>query len=40
MDCDGHEVISVLTPKDWPEVEIGMDVHVEMPVESCSILAT
>jgi putative spermidine/putrescine transport system ATP-binding protein len=40
VDCGGHEVISVLTPKDWPDVETGMDVRVEMPVEACSVLAT
>lgn len=39
VDCQGHEVISVLTPKDWPGVEIGMDVHVEMPAAACSVLA-
>lgn len=39
VDCDGHEVISVLTPKDWPNVELGMDVYVEMPVSSCTVLA-
>ncbi|SEK59791.1 putative spermidine/putrescine transport system ATP-binding protein [Roseovarius nanhaiticus] len=38
-DCDGHEVISVLTPKDWPEVEIGQEVHIEMPKDACSVLA-
>ena len=39
VDCNGHEVISVLTPKDWPDVEVGMDVKVEMPAEACSVLA-
>ena len=39
VDCDGHEVISVLTPKDWPDVKIGQDVHVEMPKDACSVLA-
>ncbi len=39
VDCAGHEVISVLTPKDWPDVEIGMDVKVEMPAGACSVLA-
>lgn len=39
VDCQGHEVISVLTPKDWPEVDVGMDVRVEMPIEACSALA-
>ncbi|HEY9037728.1 MAG TPA: ABC transporter ATP-binding protein [Roseovarius sp.] len=39
VDCDGHEVISVLTPKDWPDVRIGQDVHVEMPKDACSVLA-
>jgi putative spermidine/putrescine transport system ATP-binding protein len=39
VDCQGHEVISMLTPKDSPNVEAGMDVYVEMPVEACSVLA-
>ena len=39
VDCAGHEVISVLTPKDWPDVKIGQEVHVEMPPAACSVLA-
>ena len=39
VDCGGHEVIAVLTPKDWPDVKIGQDVHVEMPKDACSVLA-
>jgi len=38
VDCDGHEVISVLTPKDWPDVRIGDAVTVEMPAEACTVL--
>ncbi|QIE44260.1 ABC transporter ATP-binding protein [Pseudohalocynthiibacter aestuariivivens] len=39
VDCNGHEVISVLTPKDWPDVRIGDAVTVEMPVGACTVLA-
>ncbi len=39
VDCAGHEVISVLTPKDWPDVAIGDEVTVEMPAPACSVLA-
>lgn len=39
VDCGGHEVISVLTPKDWPEVQIGDPVDVEMPASACNVLA-
>ncbi|MEX0285597.1 MAG: ABC transporter ATP-binding protein [Paracoccaceae bacterium] len=39
VDCAGHEVISVLTPKDWPGVKIGDAVHVEMPAPACNVLA-
>ena len=39
VDCNGHEVISVLTPKDWPDVKIGDAVHVELPPTACSVLA-
>ncbi|RKF17091.1 ABC transporter ATP-binding protein [Roseovarius spongiae] len=39
VDCGGHEVISVLTPKDWPDVATGDAVTVEMPASACSVLA-
>ena len=38
VDCDGTEVVSVLTPKDWPEVEVGQPVWVEMPPAACNVL--
>ncbi|MEO3417165.1 ABC transporter ATP-binding protein [Roseovarius sp. CAU 1744] len=39
VDCAGHEVISVLTPKDWPGVKVGDQVLVELPAAACSVLA-
>jgi putative spermidine/putrescine transport system ATP-binding protein len=39
IDCGGHEVISVMTPKDFPEVKLGDKVHVEMPPAACNVLA-
>lgn len=39
VDCAGNEVISVLTPKDWPGVKVGEAVNVEMPAAACNILA-
>ena len=39
VDCQGTEIISVLTPKDWPNVKVGMPVYIEMPTEACSVLA-
>ena len=39
VDCAGHEVISVLTPKDWPDVKVGEAVNVEMPAAACNVLA-
>ncbi len=39
VDCDGHEVVSVLTPKDWPDVKVGDAVTVEMPESACMVLA-
>lgn len=39
VDCGGHEVVSVLTPKDWPGVEVGDTVNVEMPMTACNVLA-
>lgn len=37
-DCDGTEVISMMTPKDRPAVEVGSDVTVEFPAAACSVL--
>ena len=39
VDCNGYEVISVLTPKDDPDVHVGTKVFVEMPPAACSVLA-
>ncbi len=39
VDCAGNEVISVLTPKDWPGVKVGEAVNVEMPAAACNVLA-
>ncbi len=39
VDCDGQEVVSVMTPKDFPEVELGEKVYVEMPPSACNVLA-
>ncbi len=39
VDCGGQEVVSVMTPKDFPEVELGEKVYVEMPPSACNVLA-
>lgn len=39
VDCGGRDVVSVMTPKDFPEVELGDKVYVEMPPSACNILA-
>ena len=39
VDCGGQKVTSVMTPKDFPEVEVGQEVRVEMPRAMCSVLA-
>lgn len=39
VDCGGQEVVSVMTPKDFPEVELGEKVHVQMPPSACNVLA-
>lgn len=39
IDCGGHEMTSVMTPKDFPDVKLGEKVHVEMPPSACSVLA-
>ncbi|NOR29790.1 MAG: ATP-binding cassette domain-containing protein [Sulfitobacter sp.] len=39
VDCGGQQVVSIMTPKDFPEVEVGEGVFVEMPTSACSVLA-
>lgn len=39
VDCDGHEISALMTPKGFPEVKVGQDVIVEMPVDACMALA-
>ena len=39
VDCEGDEVSALMTPKGFPEVEVGQDVLVEMPVDACMALA-
>ena len=38
VDCDGHEISSLMTPKGFPEVEVGHNVIVEMPADACMAL--
>jgi len=37
-DCDGEKVISMMTPKDRPRVDVGAEVTVECPAEACVVL--
>ena len=39
VDCGGHEISALMTPKGFPEVKVGQDVIVEMPVDACMALA-
>lgn len=39
VDCGHHEVTSIMTPKDFPEVEVGQKVFLEMPAKTCNVLA-
>ena len=39
VDCGGHEVISVITPKDCPDVSVGKSVSVQIPKTACHVLA-
>ena len=39
VDCGGQQVISIMTPKDFPDVEMGEAVYVEMPPSACNVLA-
>ncbi|MEM7168536.1 MAG: ABC transporter ATP-binding protein [Pseudomonadota bacterium] len=38
VDCHGHEIISMMTPKDRPAVTVGSDVMVEFPHSACSVV--
>ena len=37
-DCAGETVISMMTPKDRPAVEVGAEVTIEFPAAACSVL--
>jgi len=37
-DCDGQKVISMMTPKDRPAVDVGAEVTVEFPAAACNVL--
>jgi len=37
-DCAGEKVISMMTPKDRPAVEVGAEVTIEFPADSCAVL--
>ncbi|NVO54337.1 ABC transporter ATP-binding protein [Rhodobacteraceae bacterium B1Z28] len=39
VDCGHHEVTSIMTPKDFPEVKVGQQVYLEMPTSTCNVLA-
>ena len=38
VDCAGQKVISMMTPKDRPAVEVGAEVTVEFPAAACAVL--
>jgi len=38
VDCEGEKLISIVTPKDRPQVEVGERVTVECPAEACVLL--
>ncbi len=39
VDCAGQKVISMMTPKERPAVEVGSPVTVEFPAEACVLLS-
>lgn len=38
VDCDGQQIISMMTPKDRPATEVGGDVTIECPPDMCLVL--
>lgn len=38
VDCGGQTLIAVMTPKDAPDVNVGSDVQVRMPIQACLAL--
>ncbi len=38
VECDGHSLIAVMTPKDAPDVRVGADIQVRMPAQACLAL--
>jgi len=37
-DCAGEKVISMMTPKDRPAVEVGAEVTIDFPAAACAVL--
>ena len=37
-DCGGEKVISMMSPKDRPAVDVGTEVTVEFPAAACKVL--
>ena len=37
-DCAGQKVISMMTPKDRPVVDVGAEVTAEFPAAACTVL--
>jgi putative spermidine/putrescine transport system ATP-binding protein len=38
VDCAGEKVISMMTPKDRPAVDVGAEATVEFPAAACNVL--
>ena len=38
VDCNGQQIISMMTPKDRPPTEVGGDVTIECPPDVCLVL--
>jgi len=38
VDCNGHSVSGIMTPKDRPDVQVGSTATVEFPLQSTSVL--
>lgn len=39
IDCQGHDILGVATPRDWTGASAGEIAHIRLPAENCQVLA-
>jgi hypothetical protein len=39
INCQGHDILGLATPRDWTGAAAGEIAHIRLPVENCQVLA-